>query len=85
MCWIECSPANGLWFLQRYPVSPRYAKMMALAKHYDCLPHITTIVSALTVKVKAQDLRGSCARQTLKLLTTLFYLCTGLIHQSADR
>eukprot|EP00050_Salpingoeca_kvevrii_P021732 m.114735 g.114735 ORF g.114735 m.114735 type:complete len:1207 (-) comp9458_c0_seq1:121-3741(-) len=36
--------------MARFPVAPRYAKMLALAAHYDCSPHIQAIVAALTVK-----------------------------------
>lgn len=36
--------------MAQYPVAPRYAKMLCLARHYDCLPFIIAIVSALTVK-----------------------------------
>lgn len=35
----------------RYPVAPRYAKMLTLARHYDCQSHVVAIVAALTVKV----------------------------------
>ena len=34
----------------KYPVSPRFSKMLCLARHYDCLQHVVAIVSALTVK-----------------------------------
>lgn len=33
-----------------FPVAPRYAKMLALSKQYDCLPYTITIVSAMTVR-----------------------------------
>jgi ATP-dependent RNA helicase DHX37/DHR1 len=34
----------------KYPVAPRYAKMLCLARHYDCMPYVVAIVAALTVK-----------------------------------
>ena len=34
----------------KYPVAPRYAKMLCLARHYDCMPYVIAIVAALTVK-----------------------------------
>lgn len=34
-----------------FPVSPCYAKMIALGKQHDCLPYIIALVSALTVRV----------------------------------
>eukprot|EP01147_Barroeca_monosierra_P000302 gene302-3672_t len=36
--------------MSRYPVAPRYAKMLALAKHYNCQNETAAIVAALTVK-----------------------------------
>ncbi|XP_071848157.1 probable ATP-dependent RNA helicase DHX37 isoform X3 [Apostichopus japonicus] len=33
-----------------FPVSPCYAKMIALGKQHDCLPYIIALVSALTVR-----------------------------------
>ncbi|KAG2470565.1 DHX37 helicase, partial [Polypterus senegalus] len=33
-----------------FPVAPRYAKMLALGRQYDCLPYVITIVSAMTVR-----------------------------------
>ncbi|KAJ7309736.1 hypothetical protein JRQ81_007799 [Phrynocephalus forsythii] len=33
-----------------FPVSPRYAKMLALSKQDNCLPYIIALVSALTVR-----------------------------------
>nr|XP_033811331.1 probable ATP-dependent RNA helicase DHX37 [Geotrypetes seraphini]XP_033811332.1 probable ATP-dependent RNA helicase DHX37 [Geotrypetes seraphini] len=33
-----------------FPVSPRYAKMLALSGQQSCLPYIITIVSAMTVR-----------------------------------
>ncbi|NXQ26153.1 DHX37 helicase, partial [Alaudala cheleensis] len=33
-----------------FPVSPRYAKMLALSRQHDCLPYTITIVSAMTVR-----------------------------------
>ncbi|XP_019394482.1 PREDICTED: probable ATP-dependent RNA helicase DHX37 [Crocodylus porosus] len=33
-----------------FPVAPRYAKMLALSRQYDCLPYTITIVSAMTVR-----------------------------------
>ncbi|XP_029475809.1 probable ATP-dependent RNA helicase DHX37 isoform X2 [Rhinatrema bivittatum] len=33
-----------------FPVSPRYAKMLALGRQHDCLPYVITIVSAMTVR-----------------------------------
>lgn len=32
------------------PVAPRYAKMLALAHQYDCLPYMVILVSALSVR-----------------------------------
>ena len=34
----------------KFPVAPRYAKMLCLARHYDCMPYVVAIVAALTVK-----------------------------------
>lgn len=33
-----------------FPVSPRYAKMLALGRQQGCMPYIITIVSAMTVR-----------------------------------
>ena len=35
----------------RFPVAPRYAKMLCLAKKHNCLPYVVALVAALTVKV----------------------------------
>lgn len=37
--------------MARFPVAPRYAKMLAMGKQHGCLPYIITIVAALSVKV----------------------------------
>ncbi|XP_068099941.1 probable ATP-dependent RNA helicase DHX37 [Hyperolius riggenbachi] len=39
-----------------FPVSPRYAKMLALGKQYDCLPYVITIVAAMTVRELFEEL-----------------------------
>lgn len=36
--------------MARFPVAPRYAKMLALGKQHGCLPYIIALVSALSVK-----------------------------------
>lgn len=36
--------------MAQYPVAPRYAKMLCLAKHYDCRDYVIAIVAALTVR-----------------------------------
>ena len=37
--------------MAQFPVSPRYAKMLALGRQYGCLPYTIAIVAALSVKV----------------------------------
>ena len=37
--------------MSRFPVSPRYGKMLAVGHQYNCLPHIISLVAALSVKV----------------------------------
>ncbi|KAM9330878.1 putative ATP-dependent RNA helicase DHX37 [Gastrophryne carolinensis] len=39
-----------------FPVSPRYAKMLALGKQHDCLPYVITIVAAMTVRELFEEL-----------------------------
>jgi HrpA-like RNA helicase len=36
--------------MSRFPVSPRYGKMLAVGHQYNCLPHIISLVAALSVK-----------------------------------
>eukprot|EP00040_Diaphanoeca_grandis_P032054 m.193215 g.193215 ORF g.193215 m.193215 type:complete len:1171 (+) comp32496_c0_seq1:126-3638(+) len=44
--------------MSRFPVSPRYGKMLCLAKHYNCLQHVIAIVGALTAKdIFARDVK----------------------------
>ena len=37
---------------RRFPISPRYAKMLSLAQHYDVLAYVASIVAALSVRVR---------------------------------
>ncbi|XP_028271001.1 putative ATP-dependent RNA helicase DHX37 [Parambassis ranga] len=39
-----------------FPVSPRYAKMLALGKQQDCLPYAIAVVAAMTVREIFEDL-----------------------------
>uniref|UniRef100_A0A8C8D259 RNA helicase n=1 Tax=Oncorhynchus tshawytscha TaxID=74940 RepID=A0A8C8D259_ONCTS len=39
-----------------FPVSPRYAKMLALGKQQDCLPYVIAVVAAMTVREIFEDL-----------------------------
>ncbi|KAM9858095.1 putative ATP-dependent RNA helicase DHX37 [Aulostomus maculatus] len=39
-----------------FPVSPRYAKMLALGKQQDCLPYVISVVAAMTVREIFEDL-----------------------------
>uniref|UniRef100_A0A8C5PBB8 Activating signal cointegrator 1 complex subunit 3 n=1 Tax=Leptobrachium leishanense TaxID=445787 RepID=A0A8C5PBB8_9ANUR len=39
-----------------FPVSPRYAKMLALGKQHGCLPYVITIVAAMTVRELFEEL-----------------------------
>ncbi|MEE6514218.1 hypothetical protein FKM82_022233 [Ascaphus truei] len=39
-----------------FPVTPRYAKMLALGKQHNCLPYILTIVAAMTVRELFEEL-----------------------------
>ncbi len=44
--------------MAKYPVAPRYAKMLCLAKHYDCRDYVISIVAALTVRdIFVQDMQ----------------------------
>ena len=36
--------------MARYPVDPRYAKMLSLSRHYNCHPFVVAIIAALSVK-----------------------------------
>ncbi len=38
-----------------FPVSPRYAKMLALGRQQGCMPYIITIVAAMTVREIFED------------------------------
>ncbi|XP_034450852.1 probable ATP-dependent RNA helicase DHX37 [Hippoglossus hippoglossus] len=38
-----------------FPVSPRYAKMLALGKQQDCLPYVIAVVAAMTVREIFED------------------------------
>eukprot|EP00051_Salpingoeca_urceolata_P018634 m.263631 g.263631 ORF g.263631 m.263631 type:complete len:267 (-) comp19242_c1_seq3:58-858(-) len=44
--------------MAKFPVSPRYAKMLTLARHYDCFDHVVAIVAALTVRDVFESSRG---------------------------
>ncbi|XP_040898329.1 probable ATP-dependent RNA helicase DHX37 [Toxotes jaculatrix] len=39
-----------------FPVSPRYAKMLALGRQQDCLPYVIAVVAAMTVREIFEDL-----------------------------
>lgn len=39
-----------------FPVSPRYAKMLALGKQQDCLPYVIAVVAAMTVRELFENL-----------------------------
>ena len=39
-----------------FPVSPRYAKMLALGQQQDCMAYIIALVAAMTVRELFQDL-----------------------------
>uniref|UniRef100_A0AAQ5XGW0 Activating signal cointegrator 1 complex subunit 3 n=1 Tax=Amphiprion ocellaris TaxID=80972 RepID=A0AAQ5XGW0_AMPOC len=39
-----------------FPVTPRYAKMLALGKQQDCLPYVIAVVAAMTVREIFEDL-----------------------------
>ncbi|NXO21638.1 DHX37 helicase, partial [Cisticola juncidis] len=39
-----------------FPVSPRYAKMLALSRQHNCLPYTITIVAAMTVRELFEEL-----------------------------
>ncbi|XP_053276304.1 probable ATP-dependent RNA helicase DHX37 [Pleuronectes platessa] len=52
-----CSPITPLGrAMASFPVSPRYAKMLALGKQQDCLPYIIAVVAAMTVREIFEDL-----------------------------
>lgn len=38
-----------------FPVTPRYAKMLALGKQQDCLPYVIAVVAAMTVREIFED------------------------------
>ena len=39
-----------------FPVTPRYAKMLALGKQQDCLPYVIAVVAAMTVRELFENL-----------------------------
>lgn len=39
-----------------FPVSPRYAKMLALGRQQDCLPYVIAVVAAMTVRELFENL-----------------------------
>lgn len=39
-----------------FPVSPRYAKMLALGRQKDCLPYVIAVVAAMTVRELFENL-----------------------------
>ncbi|XP_022051791.2 probable ATP-dependent RNA helicase DHX37 [Acanthochromis polyacanthus] len=39
-----------------FPVTPRYAKMLALGQQQDCLPYVIAVVAAMTVREIFEDL-----------------------------
>ena len=36
--------------MAQFPLSPRYAKMLALGRQHECLPYVIALVAALSVK-----------------------------------
>uniref|UniRef100_A0AAV2MNM6 Ubiquitin recognition factor in ER-associated degradation protein 1 n=1 Tax=Knipowitschia caucasica TaxID=637954 RepID=A0AAV2MNM6_KNICA len=52
-----CCPISPLGrAMASFPVSPRYAKMLALGKQQDCLPYVIAVVAAMTVREIFVDL-----------------------------
>ncbi|XP_062814503.1 probable ATP-dependent RNA helicase DHX37 [Anolis carolinensis] len=47
------SPLGAM--MAAFPVSPRYAKMLALSQKHHCLPYVIALVSALTVREFFED------------------------------
>ena len=41
--------------MARFPVAPRYAKMLCLSQQHGCLPYMVALVSALSVKVRVGE------------------------------
>lgn len=53
--------------MAQFPVSPRYAKMLALGRQHNCLPYVIAIVAALSVKelfveMGGREEGGACSR-----------------------
>ena len=42
--------------MSRFPVSPRYGKMLAVGHQYNCLPYVIYLVAALSVKVSVVEI-----------------------------
>ncbi|KAH0625377.1 hypothetical protein JD844_014854, partial [Phrynosoma platyrhinos] len=47
---LSCPISSLGMTMAAFPVSPRYAKMLALSKQHGCLPYVIALVSALTVR-----------------------------------
>ncbi|XP_042298014.1 probable ATP-dependent RNA helicase DHX37 [Sceloporus undulatus] len=47
---LSCPISSLGVMMAAFPVSPRYAKMLALSKQHGCLPYVIILVSALTVR-----------------------------------
>uniref|UniRef100_A0AAY4DWG7 RNA helicase n=1 Tax=Denticeps clupeoides TaxID=299321 RepID=A0AAY4DWG7_9TELE len=45
-----------------FPVSPRYAKMLALGQQQDCMPYVIAVVAAMTVREIFDDLDRPVAK-----------------------
>lgn len=41
--------------MAKFPVSPRYAKMLTLGHQRGCLPYVVVLVAVLSVKVSEND------------------------------
>jgi len=46
-CFIAITPLGRA--MVRFPIAPRYAKMLALGHQHNLLPYVVTMVAALSV------------------------------------
>jgi ATP-dependent RNA helicase DHX37/DHR1 len=51
MAKCVCDSMVSCVIMCRFPIAPRFAKMMSLAAHYDVLPFVATVVAAMSVRV----------------------------------
>ncbi|XP_060641566.2 probable ATP-dependent RNA helicase DHX37 [Anolis sagrei] len=52
---LSCPISTLGAMMAAFPVSPRYAKMLALSQKHHCLPYVIALVSALTVREFFED------------------------------